>query len=188
MLARTKPQDATDLSELFPEHVNNSTTEHIALDKMFVEPSYGNQRPAPTDDWVAKIVKTFDPNALRNLTVSDRGNGAYAILDGQGRRLVLLKLKIATAKCDVLHGLSLSEEAAIFLKLNTFRQVTQATKFASRVAFGDRQASKIDSILRKQGYRVGIGGKKGISNADTLEKIFSDVGVTPFDRTINILG
>jgi hypothetical protein len=62
------------------------------------------------DDWV--------PEAAGSLTVSDRGDGVKRIIDGYHRCTGAKMRGIKTMPCEVHYGLSVADEAALFLLKN----------------------------------------------------------------------
>ena len=78
------------------------------------------QRSRLNENKVRKIYANFNRDALGVITVSYRKDKSYVVLDGMHRVEVVRRLtdNTGTMACHVLTGLSLEEEAEIFLDLN----------------------------------------------------------------------
>jgi hypothetical protein len=139
------------------------------------------QRSTISKGHVRKIAENFNEGAIGYLTVSARDNGTYAVLDGQHRKAALELLghgEGALVPCDVRHGLSLQQEAALFLLLNTMNNPLPLDKFLVRVIEGDPVALDISAIVNEAGWQVGDGGRQGfIPAADALERVYTGRGL-----------
>jgi hypothetical protein len=128
------------------------TVELLALDKLFSDKKY--QRD-PDERWIVKTVDSFDPSLVGSLYVSARANGEYAILDGLGRAEVLRRTGFVTAWCCVYYGMSLADEAQHFVKYNKLRRhIHPWFEFRAQVVAGDREARKIDKIVKEAGFEL----------------------------------
>jgi hypothetical protein len=147
----------------------------LPVDKLYVEPEYGMQRPPPTDKWLeAHSGKHFIPAAVRPLEVAEDGKGGYAILDGQGRHLLAQRHGIKQLPCRIHSGLTAAERAGFFLTLNDARKVSAVDMFRVRVGAEDPKALRIYSTLKDNGFIVGGKGKEGITGIATIEHVVDD--------------
>ena len=91
------------------------------------------QRTRLSEPKVRKIFANFNPDALGVITVSLRKDLTYVVLDGMHRVEAVRRLtdNTGTMAAHVLEGLSLAEEAEIFLDLNFSPGVD--VKYAERV-------------------------------------------------------
>ena len=168
------------------EGLADQTIEIIPLDRMFLE-TY--QRPLNPQK-VKKIAKEFDPSKLGVLMVSERPDGRYAIIDGQHRSTVLRGLGYKYARCQVVHGWTIQEEAMAFTHQhdNTSR-LTAKDRFKSGVIAEEKEKTEINYIATKNGYNAdGCGRGTRIEAVGTLEKIGSMYGIDVLDRVLQVTG
>lgn len=99
--------------------------------------------------WVRKIQRNLDPLAVGVVYVSERSDGKLAIVDGQHRVLALIEAGLGDQPihCLVYEGLTLSEEADQFLKLNDRRSVNAVDKFRVGVTAGLEDCVGVAEIL-----------------------------------------
>jgi hypothetical protein len=117
-----------------------------------VDPAVQRQLNEPRVD---KIAKDFKPMMLGLFTASKRLDGRTYILDGQHRMAACRKKQydgyIATR---VYEGLTLAEEAELFLDLNNTRKVSALDKFHVRATKGDPAAVALKEALERVGLRA----------------------------------
>ena len=129
-----------------------STLVDMKASEFSVDPAVQRQLNEPRVD---KIVKDFKPQMLGLFTGSKRADGRTYILDGQ-HRMVAARRKgyddyIATR---VWEGLTLAEEAELFLDLNNTRKVSALDKFHVRATKGDPAAVALKAALERVGLRA----------------------------------
>lgn len=125
---------------------------------------------------VKKLADEWNDLMVGVLTVSHRNAGMYTgpkppeeyvVLDGQTRleafRLVCSDDSVTTAPltCEVYEGLTLKEEAEIFLKHNDRRAVTPRDRFRLAVTAGEEWALDIRDIAARTGWYVQSSEKPG---------------------------
>jgi len=132
---------------------------------------------------VRQIVAEYDPAALRTLAVSARRNGTFVVLDGQHRLAALKQLGMANGHlvaCEIYEGLTLQEEAELFLKLNDGRKPSYREAFDVRLTARDPDALAVKDIIEECGFTVGHknGAKDGsiaaIAKCEAVYKGFSN--------------
>lgn len=134
--------------------VATETTKYIPLKHLFVDPQV--QR-ALKEKWVDRLVRDFDPDLIDIISVSDRGNGTYAVIDGQHRVAAIRRLFCddnQMVECKIYKGLEIHQEAAKFVGKAETLGMSPAVKFLQKVKARDRQAVAIDSVVRECGYKV----------------------------------
>lgn len=135
------------------------------------------QRREGTDERrINDMAAAFNPNALGTITVSKRDNGRLVILDGAHR--------VAAAKqaghkermrANVHTGLSLEQEAELFVLLNTFKQPSAVSRFLARVIQKEPVAVKIEQIAKAHGWKINLLNADGYLKAvDALERVYRD--------------
>lgn len=151
----------------------------LFLDNLMVDPQV--QR-AVDQAWVTrKLNEGFQRNGLGTVTVSSRTDGTYHIIDGQHRVELCRQFGYGQPlNCLVYRGLSLSEEALMFLVLNNRRTVPPMDRFKVRVIQGDLAAVSINQALKDTEWRLQIAKSKGSFTAiAALEKVYTGYGRRP---------
>ena len=123
---------------------------------------------------VDHIAGHFNPAALGTIIVSLRDNGDLAILDGMHRSAGAKKAGYdGPIKAQVFVGLTLAEEAELFLLFNNTKSPSAITKFVVKVVTGDPSSVELDSIIRKHGWRIRASVQPGsIAAVEALEKVY----------------
>jgi hypothetical protein len=124
---------------------------------------------------IEKMKANWNDDALGVITVSRRKDRSQVILDGAHRHRVYAELTDNQGElvCHVFEGLSLAEEAEIFLALNNTTQPVLIDKFRVRIVRGDPDAVAIDEIVR--GYSWVISrqpANHNVAAVGTLEKLY----------------
>lgn len=132
---------------------------------------------------VQNISEDFKPHALGLITASRRVDGHIYVLDGAHRVSAARKAGFdGLMATRVFTGLTLAEEAGMFLTTNTTRAVQPIDRFKVRVTMGDPAAVSINHVLRHYGLQVnwaGNGAINAVSAVGTLEKVYYGAGVRP---------
>ena len=127
---------------------------------------------------VAELASSFDPSRLGTIVVSQRADGTIVVLDGQTRLAAQAKAgHKAAVHAEVHTGLSLQDEAAMFLAYNNSKPVSALDKFLVRVTEGDPTAVAINNIITAHGWRVVKGGlDASIQAVNALERVYTKGG------------
>jgi len=165
----------------------------VPVSKITVDPRV--QRSTLNVGKVNKILREFSESALGVVTLSDRGLDELVALDGQHRCEVVRRLTDNTGLIDanVFKGLTLAQEARMFLDLNYANQPTLFDKYRVGVTGGDIEFSDIDNIVHRAGFTVGSDGANGtIAAIAALRRVYAlDYPTIPDDEQDqypNILG
>lgn len=131
------------------------------------------QRPEQTSE-INTIARNFSPPALNVPTASCRidenGNETYVVLDGQQRRAAALKIGYDELVPFVIHyGLSLKEEAWLFLNLNYRRSVSAAVRFKNELVGEDAVALAIKAVCEGLGIEIGV--PSGLMAVDLAKRL-----------------
>lgn len=124
---------------------------------------------------VDKIVNDFQFESIGTVVVSKRDDGTCHVIDGQHRVAAVQGAGYGdqSVTCLVYEGLTRSEEAAMFRRLNNTRQVMPVDKFRVRVVEGDEAAVTLNRILNEHGWKVEQSKSNGAFAAvAALEKVF----------------
>lgn len=128
---------------------------------------------------VKRMSTSFDPQAIGTLTISQRPDLSRVIVDGMHRWELLKLLKHLSVHAEVFTGLTLKQEANLFLLKNDGRMPTAISKFKVSVIRGDESSIEIDRIVQENGWQVYQGVHKGCLTAvATIERIYFTAGGT----------
>jgi len=123
---------------------------------------------------VENIVAKFNKAALGVITVSERDDGTLVIVDGWHRWEAVRRVtdNQGVLDCEVFSGLTLAEEAQLFLDKNYTNAPKILDKFRVRVTKGEPFATEIADILRSYHWEIAATIGNGQVNAvGALEKI-----------------
>lgn len=153
------------------------------------------QRHGLNETVLTDIREDFNPDSLSTLEVSERPDKSLVILDGQHRWEVAKELKGEDymLDCNVHTGLSLSEEAELFLRLNKQIPPNPVDKFYVSVTQQDPAALAVKEAAEAQGWTIGR-GRGEISAVGTLlttyktgEKIEEGFGKTLLHNSLFVI-
>lgn len=157
------------------ETKRDAVVKSVPIAKMRVSPF--SQRPL-SEAWVNKIVAAFDIDKMKLPVLSERDTH-YHIVDGQHtieayKRWSGLGWEKETLECLVHSNLTDSEEAELFLSLNTTKQVTTFDKFDKAVKAGRADEVHINAIVMGAGLKISRGpGPSGcIRSVATLSNVY----------------
>ncbi len=145
--------------------------------------------------WVREHAAAFDPELFGEIVVSLR-QGRYFVVDGQHRTELLRSFGWHDQKVPVLlyEGLTLAEEAELFLGLADRKAIRTFDKFRIRITSGDRVACDVQRIVRACGLVLDQQHKDGaIGAVVSLERVYRGCGLakkeTPelLTRTLRLL-
>ncbi len=163
--------------KIMPKKEEPTSTMFIPLRELFVDPVV--QR-ALNQGWASQIAKEFDPDHMGVVTVSERADGRYAVIDGQHRIAAVRQLfddDTQKIECKVHRGLTTEEEAAMFVGLNNFKRPSGVQLFLKNVIAGDPEAVEINDIVKRQGFRVNGAATDGnITCVGALQSIYHGFG------------
>lgn len=127
----------------------------ILKDRLTVDKTYQRERRI-NEPTIKSIIKNWDIAKAGVLTVNQRANGQLCIIDGQGRYLAAMQIdSIETLPCKLTIGLTVEEEARLFLVLNKIRKsTTPFDDFHARLAANDPEANHLHTVLLRSGYSI----------------------------------
>lgn len=104
---------------------------------------------------VNRIAKNLDQDAFGSLTVGQRGDRSYWVVDGMQRLTAARRLSIAQVPCDVFQSDGQEHEARVFRLKNRERTNVSATDlFKAQLTEGDRQSLEIADVVRRAGLKL----------------------------------
>lgn len=141
---------------------------------------------------VNRIAKNLDQDAFGSLTVGQRRDGSYWVVDGMQRLTAARKLGIAMVPCDVFESDGQEHEARVFRLKNKERtNVSSTALFKAQLTEGDEQTLTIASIVKQAGLKLGLENDSKrwpyIRAVKCLERAFQRVGAEGIKTTLRVL-
>lgn len=184
-MSPTRPSLPADVAEVATGA--NQSLEWVKATDLRVDPRY--QRPLDMKR-VRKIARDFDADAFGVLLVSKRADGGLWLIDGQHRQAVLHEIGWGdqTAACLIFSGLTLENEARIFILSNSGSQPNALAKFKAALIEGEGGAVEIDNIVRRVGLQIGAGGnQRTLQAVAALRKAYDKGGSFMLERTLRCI-
>ena len=138
---------------------------------------------------VDRIAAEFDPEQIGTPTLNLR-DGHWYIVDGQHRVQALIQMgwEDQQIQCWTYEGLTIEDEADMFLRLNDTLQVRAFAKFKVAVTAGRAEQVEIDQMVRTQGLVVSEEAVPGAVRAvATLERVYRRSDAKTLGRTLRII-
>lgn len=133
------------------------------------------QREKIVEGKLNRFRQKYNPRALGTFEVSRRSNGKLCLLDGMHRRLVILEKEPQgndfLVTCRVHVGLSLQEEAELFVDLNNQQAASALDLHKVRVVQKDPVALALNQAVETYGWKIGA-GTGAISAIKVLETLY----------------
>ncbi|MFE9413898.1 DUF6551 family protein [Streptomyces sp. NPDC006704] len=165
--------------------VREKKIESVAPEDVTTDPRV-NTRPVDRA-WVSrKLREGYDRKRISVPTVSVRADDTIIWLDGQNRGALSVAAGQGSVKIDmqVFRGLTLAQEAELFLGLNDNRRVAPIYKFLAEVTAGREEALTITKIAGEYGWTVSdAGGCSNIAAVGALNTVYRSS--TPAGSTLD---
>jgi len=160
--------------------------ETIEVNKLTINPIYQRLLTKSYKD----ITKNFNEKKLGEITLSYRDFKFY-IIDGHNRAEACKKIGIKKIDSVIYFGLTLEEEAELFVALNTNTSVKRNDKFKAKLVYKDAQSIAINDIAIKNNFKISNETHKSIDNCiravEALEFAYKlDNGIT-LDLTLKTI-
>lgn len=158
----------------------------IATGKLIADPRY--ERPL-NGIKVRKLARAFDPDAIGKVYVSERSDGTFAILDGQHRVGAVRELwgDEAEVPCLVYTGLSLADEARLFVEFNEARtKPLPVDLFKAKMEAGDPDTKAIHAMVTARGFKIQMAPGKSIACVQSLQRVYA-ANPEALERTLDAL-
>lgn len=138
---------------------------------------------------VRRLKDDLDLDGIGVVTVSRRSNGDLVLLDGGHRCAALMEAGMGDWEitAHIYDGLSLSEEARLFRKLNNTRRSTAYDDFKVGVVEGDAECVDIDATVAKHDLKVVNQSRdKTVRAVDKLRRIYRSGGAELLSDTLGV--
>lgn len=161
-----------------------------------VDPRRVAKIAAKWDDLMVGVITVSHRLPIPALDVVDQRPEEYVILDGQTRWNALKQVcgsdtTTCTLTAEVFSGLTLKEEAAIFLQHNDRKGVTPLDTFRIALVAGEQWAEDIRDIAAKYRWAVsgtGDGSQRTFQAVGAARRIYSaDEDGSTLDRTFAVI-
>lgn len=161
----------------------------IAVDELNISDAY-QRTIVPAR--VNRIAKNLDQDAFGSLTVGQRRDGSYWVVDGMQRLTAARKLGIGMVPCDVFQSDGQEHEARVFRLKNKERtNVTACALFRAQLVEGDEQTVEIARAVEAAGlslrYESGKPGWPFVKAVVSLERAYRKVGKDGLATVLSIL-
>lgn len=131
--------------------------EQVPVDRLKVDPVYQRATDGKSSRrLIARMHKRWNWQLCLPLVVSRRADGDLMVIDGQHRHLgASSRGDVPFLPCVIYSGLTLAEEAQLFVDLNTEPQrLSQADIFVGMLATGENNAVATAALLEETGWRL----------------------------------
>jgi hypothetical protein len=140
----------------------------VPVADMFVDGSY--QRPG------RKFKEVFDPFLVQTLTLSDRGDNTFAIVDGQRRWLSAQEAQVPALPAIVFVKMTRELEAELFARFQNNRlRIDPYHRWRAMVVAGSKQAKGVERMLKDTGWEFAHKANQPgtLAAVSTVEKMFA---------------
>lgn len=156
--------------------VVNKAGKFLWIDKSKLSVDHEYQRDNVNDVRVNKIAANWNWVAFGVLTVAERPDKTYWVVDGQHRKLAADKrTSVTNLPCMVFRMVEKLEEAHGFLDANTLRGTVSAyDKFRCKLACKEPAALSVKAMVDHSGYKITRGGteRNGVTCVARLTRCY----------------
>ena len=139
-----------------------------------------------------EIADDFHPEECGVLVVTDQGDGTYTGTEGQHRLWALRFLGYTEWPCQVLAPRALSDEARVFVDVNTKRTaLVGADRWRARRMAHDPAVLEIESLVRGLGLVIDQDAHRNwrvIRATSALERVYRTAGPSHLEEVLRIIG
>lgn len=162
--------------------------EWVMVGDLTVDPTYQRAIYEPK---VKRMMRDFDPDLIGVLLCSRRDDGSTVVLDGQQRRETVARLwgQNQRVPCLIYHGLSVAQEAEVFVGFNETQTKPRAVdRFRAKVVAGDAACLDIQLIVQRHGLRITTGSQGRTAQCIvTLQQVYARGGPQVLDEAIGLV-
>lgn len=146
----------------------------LPVSALIIDPEYQRDEDPK---WIATNALKFDADLFEPLCVSDRGDGEYAVIDGQHRLALAKRVGDEHVPCFVYEGLSREQESNLFRRFQAGRRALKPFE-VFHAAFFEREDWAVDcnTLAEASGFRIGPIGDRDqtfvISGIRALQRVW----------------
>ena len=137
-----------------PDPGDTPTLQWVEIDKLVLDDTY--QRPLLQKNWkhIVGIAAKFCWQRFSALVVAERGDGTYAIIDGQHRTHAAKLCGIKQVPA-LVHSMDLAEQASAFSSINgNVQAMTNFHVYRAALAAREKWAVDADELVRSAGCQL----------------------------------
>lgn len=169
--------------------MSKKTFRKVSPNETTTDPQY--QRDV-NESRAAAMAEHFDHALVGVVALSEREDGSLVIIDGQHRWTAAKVAGLGDVKflAEVHEGLTLEEEARLFLRLNGTRSAVSAYgKFRARVVSKEDAAIAITSIAKKIGLTISTSKTKNtVAAVEALDAVYKSGNLDSTLRVAKLWG
>ena len=176
---------ATRTEKLFkePEAIGRLYFRMVQPHDLIIDPRVQRPRDQPK---LNKMIAECDPDALGQITLSERVDSSLVVLDGQHRVLMVAAVGyVGGLNAKIFRGLTLEEEARLFRLLNNTTKAARLALFQVALTEGDPTALQINAILRRYGLVMSSSSFSAVSAAERIAR--RKEGFSALDWAIDVV-
>lgn len=164
--------------------------ENVPVREIFADPAY--QRPL-REDWLARLTAAWDRRRAGVVSLSMRGDGRFACIDGWHRITACRAVEGegATLPAVIYFDLDVATEAALFTAFNRDRaKPKQGDEFRAALAAGEPAETEINSIVQSVGLQVSLTGAPGartVQAINAMRRVYDTHGSQMLRDVLQIL-
>lgn len=148
-------------------HADDAQILTVAFARLLVDREHYQRSAIPTH--VAHLAMDFDPATAELLTVNIRVDGVIALIDGQHRMLAAAERGYTEWPAYAWTGLTIPEEAALFLRKNHDRRHHSALgRWKAELTAGDPLVHALQRIVTECGYEITLSRASKATNPRSL--------------------
>lgn len=171
----------------FAKSISNKNSRLVTIPKelLLIDSSY--QNPANLEE-VTRIRNGWNQFLCNPLSVAERYDGRYYVVDGQHRLLAAKQISnIKSLPCMVFHSDGAQEEAQLYYQCNNNRRKPSvAEKYKSLLVAGDPTRVHISNSVKEKGFSTNRGTKRSIT-VGSLVYVYDVFGEAAFDKMLDII-
>lgn len=160
----------------------SSSLRWLWVDELHVDSNA--QRPL-RPGWVKGHVSEFDPEQIGYIVVNERKDGKWYVIDGQHRVALIQAVwpnERQQVQCEAFIGLTVAQEAELFLARNDRINVRAYDKFRVAITAGEGVESDIYRIVLAQGLAISDQEREGtITAVKAIQHVHRGDGIAPKD-------
>lgn len=162
MTVSEKHVSGNEKVDVYRWQVADEPGEFRLIHKKYLHVDKAYQRDVASQNRVLQFSRDWSWIACGVLTVAQRSDGTYWLIDGQHRKLAAdRRSDIHEMPCIVFTASHRGEEAAGFVRANVHRgPVKSLDQFKARLMSGDDLAISVNGMVESVGYRVANGGAR----------------------------
>lgn len=174
------------------------TFEWIPKDWLYVDPTYQRgTNSAGSRSLIRKIVEEFAWKKFQPITVTERDDGRYNVIDGQHRAVsAIMHPAVEDVPCWIVEASDSRAQARVFLSVNEDRNPVQPLQaYKAALTAQEPDALQIDKVCREAGVTLaytlpGASGKlppRQTQAVSTIRKLLFQHGEGPVSAALKAL-